>query len=54
MTQFTVILKKKRKAGLHHHSLCVSVYSMRVISNNPEGSMRQVLDTFIKGSRKGK
>jgi len=23
---------------------------VRVMSNNPEGSMRQVLETFIKGS----
>jgi hypothetical protein len=25
-----------------------------VMSTNPEGSMRQVLETFIKGSRKDK
>jgi len=27
---------------------------VRVMSNNPEDSVRQVLETFIKSSRKGK
>jgi hypothetical protein len=27
---------------------------VRVMSNNPKGSMGQVLETFIMGSRKGK
>jgi len=43
----TNLFTSKSRSKIHAGSIIV-------MSNNPEGSMRQVLERFIKGSRKGK
>jgi hypothetical protein len=48
----TVILSTKLFNSKSRSKIVASF--VRVMSNNPEGSVRQILETFIKGSRKGK